>query len=197
MGGMATGGMGGMGGMAVMPDGGGTNPFVSECNDLCGYLASVGCQAWPNCQSECGSGFNAPAACHDEFKAMVDCWVTNKASFTCTMTQIVPPLTCQAYEQAFNDCFSGTPPEMDAGTTGCMPQPGVCNKDMDSCSCKTNCAGTDLKWACALPQGQQIWSCSCYSSSQANGDQLLGTCTQQFEGCLNNAMGCCETYFVK
>ncbi len=194
MGGMAS-GSGGMGGMGI-PDAGNA-PFGAECSGLCGYLVSIGCQAWPNCQSECGNGFNAPAACHDEFKAMVDCWVANQQAFSCTMTQIVPPPACQVQEQAFNDCFTGTPPEMDAGMMGCMPQQGVCSKNADSCSCKTNCAGTDLKWACSLLADMQTWSCSCYSTPQGMADQLLGTCTQNFEGCLGNAMGCCEPFFVQ
>lgn len=193
MGGTAS--SGGMGGMAMSDAG--TSPFAAPCTELCGYLAGAGCQAWPNCQTECESGFNAPAACSDEFLAMVNCWAMNKMSFTCTMTQIIPPPACQPLEQAFNDCFSGTPPEMDAGTTGCQPQPGTCNKGADSCSCITNCAGTDLKWVCALPSGSPTWSCSCYSIDPVGGNQLLGTCTQQFEGCLNNAMGCCEIFFVQ
>lgn len=197
-GGSGTGGMGGMGGAAGMGGMGGAamdagmGKLPELCSDLCSYLASINCQAWPGCSSECVGGFNAPASCQDEFEAMIECWEMNSASFQCTMNQLVPPPECQALEEAFNDCFSGIGSNNDGGM-GCMPQQGVCNKQADSCSCKTNCAGTDLKWACKL--GAQTWSCSCYATEN-DVDTLLGTCTQVETGCMNNAMGCCEPFFV-
>jgi len=193
-GGMGGGGEGGAGGMGGAPMDGGSSNLPGLCNDLCGYLGSIGCQAWPGCSTECVGGFNAPAQCQDEFEAMIACWEANSMSFVCTMNQLVPPPECQAQEEAFNTCFSGAGPNDDGGV-GCMPQPGVCNKTDTSCSCKSNCAGKDIKWACAIPNGAQNWSCSCYATEN-DVDTLLGTCTQAEMGCLNNKMGCCEPFFV-
>jgi hypothetical protein len=191
-GGATTGG--GMGGMGM--DAGDNGPLEEACNDLCGYLAAIDCKAWPGCAMECAGAFNAPDACKDEFQKMIECWVQNQSSFTCTATQLVPPPECQPLEAAFNECFGGKPPDPDAGPGSCMAQQGVCNKTDESCSCKTSCGGNELKWACSLPQGAQVWSCSCYQTN-VDVDMLIGTCTQADMGCLNNAMGCCEPYFVQ
>ena len=162
---------------------GGAGPLAGYCSELCAYLDSIACMSWDNCETECP----APPGCPDEYEAKVKCWVENKADFTCTPTQVVPPAACKPLEDAFNDCFGGA-----GGGNGCAGQ--VCNHSgpdamPDSCSCKTSCGDSEFKSACSL-QGAD-YACSCY-----NFDKLLGTCSETAPDECDNYTGCCESYFV-
>lgn len=177
---------GGMGGQDAGP-----NPLQGVCDSVCGHLATIKCTAWPNCSADCLNGFNAPAGCADEVKALLDCWDTNQADFTCSMTQVIPPPACQALETAFNNCFSG------GGSSSSGGMDPVCEGQVGSktdtvCTGKTECdnGATVFKSTCTLPAGGQSWACSCYL-----GDTLLGTCSATGNIC-DNHLGCCHPFFA-
>ena len=169
----------------------GPNPLAGPCMSICDYLASIDCTAWPKCSTECVNGFNAPDDCQDEVKALIECWVTNQQSFTCSMTQLIPPAACQELESKFNECFSGS------GSSGAGVQvlcPGQTKNGTDTtCSAKTECSDmkTTFKSSCALPDGKVDWTCTCYK-----GDTVLGTCSDT-ENICDNHLGCCAPFFFK
>lgn len=166
----------------------GPNPLSDACGSLCTYLDSINCTAWPNCSTECLNGFNA-SNCPGEVKALIECWVANQATFTCSMTQLIPPSACQDLETKFNECLAGS------GSTGSGVEvlcPGQTKNGTDTtCAAKTECSDgkTVFKSTCALTAGGMDWTCSCYS-----GDTLLGTCSDTMDICDNHA-GCCVPFF--
>jgi hypothetical protein len=166
------------------------NPLEEACDELCGYLGSIDCNAWPNCSTECASGFNAPPKCASEVQALINCWVMNKMTFTCTATQLLPPASCQALEAAFNECRMGTMPMEDGGAPVTCEKAQTKNATDTTCSAKSHCDDmTDIKTFCSLPGGSQTWACSCYK-----GTNLLGTCSATMDVC-ENFKGCCGTFF--
>jgi hypothetical protein len=166
------------------------NPLEDLCDELCGYLGSIDCNAWPNCSTECTSGFNAPTPCKDEVEALIGCWVMNKMTFTCTATQLIPPSSCQALEAAFNACFTGPMPTDDGGMPVTCQQAQTKNATETTCSAKSPCDdNTEIKSYCSLPGGAQAWACSCYK-----GTNLLGTCSATMDVC-ENYKGCCGAFF--
>jgi len=178
------GGGGGTGGAGTGGSGeggsGGVSPFDAACTEICAEIEAIACQVWPNCEAECPDMFNAPADCADEYQILIDCWALHKDEFMCTQTQVLPPPSCFAEQEAFNECFGG------GGQTDCMGQ--VCNSAETTCACKTSCLDSEFKSACT--EQSSNWTCSCYDH-----DQLLGNCTETAENACENYLGCCADFF--
>lgn len=174
------GGVGGEGGGGGEGGTGGVSPFAPACAEICAEIDAIDCQVWPNCEAECPDMFNAPVDCADEYQALIDCWVLHKDEFMCTQTQVLPPPSCSAEQDAFNECFGG------GGQTDCMGQ--VCNTAETTCACKTSCLDSEFKSACADQAG--TWVCSCYDH-----EQLLGNCSETPENACDNFLGCCADFF--
>lgn len=180
-----TGGTGGLGGSG----GSGGVPGPSDCDQLCDYLTTIGCQAWQTCKTDCPAKLNAPPDCADEFDTLFNCWLANKEEFACVNLQLLAPAECKEEESAFTTCVNGS------GTVdpSCVCSPGVGSQDPGkSCSRITTCNGIEFTAACASPAEGMPWSCFCYADSS-----LLGTCYEEpdLPDHCDNQVGCCSPYF--
>ncbi len=183
-----------------------TNEFTHNCRDLCEHVASLECaDPVDSCVSDCQDAeAELPAACKDEWQAILDC--ATEADFSCEPTPCDPSSLeacptepqfegCDDERDAFVDCDPADDCAIADGSESSVTPDGRSAEYVYTSLCDRcpSSPGSGMPGTCAGPEDCEVTCCDCADVSFTAQMCIDGICADSDEVC-DASFGVCSLF---